>query len=48
MKNIAKSAAKNMSSLASHTIVPTDVRLGRFTTAGAPVLNAVAAATRSI
>ncbi|GHG51438.1 hypothetical protein GCM10011331_15060 [Flavimobilis marinus] len=49
VKYIAKSPAKNMSSLASHTMVPTDTGFGRFTLACVGVLvAAVAVVTRAI
>src|SRR5476649_294665 len=46
VKYIANKPAKNMSSLASQTMVPTDVMLGRFTggCAGASIVVAVATA----
>src|SRR5690242_3051756 len=50
VKYMANSAAKNMSSDDSHTMVPTATLLGRSGAAGAPlgVTSAVAVATRGI
>jgi hypothetical protein len=45
VKYIAKSPAKNISSLESHTMVPTDTMFGRFTWTGAALCTAVAVAT---
>ena len=45
VKYMAKSAAKNMSSLDSHTMVPIDTMLGRFAGACAYAEGAVAVAT---
>jgi hypothetical protein len=40
---MAKSPAKNISSLASHTMVPTDTGFGRFTLTWTEVLEAAVA-----
>ena len=48
VKYIAKSPAKNISSLASQTMVPTDVMFGRFTGACAGASKVVAVATAVI
>jgi hypothetical protein len=49
VKYIAKSAAKNISSLESHTIVPTDTMLGRLAGACAGAVSITdAVATRRI
>src|SRR4051794_24329095 len=48
VKYIANSPAKNISSLASHTIVPTEVMLGRLTGAWCGASRAVAVATAVI
>ena len=44
---MAKSAAKNMSSLASHTIVPTETGFGRFTLTWVAVRGAAVAVDTS-
>ncbi|GEO33717.1 hypothetical protein CAE01nite_14420 [Cellulomonas aerilata] len=43
VKYMAKRPAKNISSLASHTIVPTDTGFGRFTLTWTEVLEAAVA-----
>ncbi|GAA4925609.1 hypothetical protein GCM10025790_23910 [Nesterenkonia rhizosphaerae] len=49
MKNIANSPAKNISSLVSHTMVPTDTMFGRFGSVRAGTLGAwVAVVTETL